>query len=36
MIIYAVLEHVLEPNVVVSEIHRVPKDNGIVYAETPY
>jgi SAM-dependent methyltransferase len=36
VIIQAVLEHVLEPNVVVSEIHRVLKDNGIVYAETPF
>jgi Methyltransferase domain len=36
VIIQAVLEHVLEPNVVVSEMYRVLKDNGIVYAETPF
>ena len=34
--IQAVLEHVLEPSVVVSEIHRVLKHQGIVYAETPF
>jgi SAM-dependent methyltransferase len=34
--IQAVLEHVVEPNVVVSEIYRVLKQNGIVYAETPF
>lgn len=34
--IQAVLEHVLEPKVVVSEIHRVLKKNGIVYSETPF
>jgi SAM-dependent methyltransferase len=32
----AVLEHVLEPNVVVDEIWRVLKLNGYVYAETPF
>ena len=32
----AVLEHVVEPNLVVSEIHRVLKDDGIVFAETPF
>jgi SAM-dependent methyltransferase len=32
----AVLEHVLDPAVVVSEIHRVLKDGGLVYAETPF
>jgi SAM-dependent methyltransferase len=36
VIIQAVLEHVLEPSTVVSEIYRVLKDNGIVYAETPF
>jgi SAM-dependent methyltransferase len=36
VIIQAVLEHVLEPVVVVAEIHRVLKDQGIVYAETPF
>jgi len=34
--IEAVLEHVLEPHVVVSEIHRVLKPGGLVYAETPF
>lgn len=34
--IQAVLEHVLEPNQVVSEIHRVLRPDGIVYAETPF
>jgi SAM-dependent methyltransferase len=32
----AVLEHVLEPAVVVSEIRRVLKPGGIVYAETSF
>jgi len=36
VVIQAVLEHVLEPNQVVSEIHRVLKQDGIVYAETPF
>lgn len=36
VIIQAVLEHVLEPNLVVSEMYRVLKDGGIVYAETPF
>lgn len=36
VIIQAVLEHVLEPQQVVSEIHRVLKPDGIVYAETPF
>jgi SAM-dependent methyltransferase len=36
VIIQAVLEHVLEPAVVVAEIYRVLKDQGIVYAETPF
>ena len=34
--IQAVLEHVLEPSVVVAEIHRVLKLGGICYAETPF
>ena len=34
--IQAVLEHVLDPNVVVSEIHRVLKFDGVVYADTPF
>ena len=34
--IQAVLEHVLEPTLVVSEIHRVLRVNGLVYAETPF
>ena len=34
--IQAVLEHVVEPNLVVNEIYRVLKSNGIVYAETPF
>lgn len=34
--IQAVLEHVLEPTVVVSEIHRVLRLGGIVCAETPF
>jgi SAM-dependent methyltransferase len=36
VIIQAVLEHVLEPKIVVAEIYRVLKSNGIVYAETPF
>jgi SAM-dependent methyltransferase len=32
----AVLEHVLEPASVVSEIHRVLRPGGLVYAETPF
>lgn len=32
----AVLEHVLEPEQVVAEIHRVLADGGLVYAETPF
>lgn len=35
IIIQAVLEHVLDPHKVVSEITRVLKQQGIVYAETP-
>ncbi|MBR0750717.1 class I SAM-dependent methyltransferase [Bradyrhizobium jicamae] len=34
--VQAVLEHVLEPATVVSEIHRVLRRNGVVYAETPF
>jgi SAM-dependent methyltransferase len=36
VIIQAVLEHVLEPTVVASEIHRVLRTGGIVYADTPF
>jgi SAM-dependent methyltransferase len=36
VIVQAVLEHVLEPQRCVSEIHRVLNDSGIVYAETPF
>jgi SAM-dependent methyltransferase len=36
IIIQAVLEHVLDPHKVVSEITRVLKLQGIVYAETPF
>lgn len=34
--IQAVLEHVIDPNRVVAEIHRVLKPGGIVYSETPF
>ena len=34
--IQAVLEHVLEPEVVVGELHRVLKIDGLVYADTPF
>jgi len=34
--IQAVLEHVVDPRVVVAEIHRVMKASGYVYAETPF
>jgi SAM-dependent methyltransferase len=34
--IQAVLEHVLEPAIVVAEIYRVLKPDGLVYAETPF
>ena len=36
VVIQAVLEHVLEPQLVVAEIHRVLKPRGLVYAETPF
>jgi SAM-dependent methyltransferase/uncharacterized protein YbaR (Trm112 family) len=36
VIVQAVLEHVVDPNRCVEEIHRVLKDNGVVYAETPF
>ena len=36
VLIQAVLEHVENPTRVVAEIHRVLKDKGIVYAETPF
>lgn len=36
VIIQAVLEHVINPNKVVNEISRVLRNNGIVYAETPF
>jgi ubiquinone/menaquinone biosynthesis C-methylase UbiE len=36
VVIQAVIEHVLEPEKVVEEIHRVLKANGVVYAETPF
>lgn len=34
--IQAVLEHVVEPRIVVAEIFRVLKKGGLVYAETPF
>jgi len=36
VIVQAVLEHVLDPQRCVSEIHRVLKPSGLVYAETPF
>jgi len=36
VIVQAVLEHVLEPDRVVAEIHRVLKNDGIVYSEIPF
>jgi len=36
VIIQAVLEHVVDPYTCVKEVHRVLKDDGLVYAETPF
>ena len=36
VLVQAGLEHVLDPWRVVAEIHRVLKDDGLVYAETPF
>lgn len=36
VIVQAVLEHVADPARCVAEIHRVLKDSGYVYAETPF
>ena len=36
VVIQAVLEHVLEPPKVIAEAHRVLREGGIVYAETPF
>ncbi|MFJ6526674.1 class I SAM-dependent methyltransferase [Streptomyces longwoodensis] len=36
VLVQAVLEHVLDPPRVVAEIHRVLRDGGLVYAETPF
>jgi SAM-dependent methyltransferase len=36
VVIQAVLEHVLEPHMVVGEIFRVLKKDALVYAETPF
>ncbi len=36
VMIQAVLEHVLEPQRVVAEIHRVLRPRGLVYANTPF
>ncbi len=36
VIVQAVLEHVISPSKVVAEIYRVLKQDGIVYAETPF
>jgi SAM-dependent methyltransferase len=35
-VVQAVLQHVVDPSQVVNEIHRVLKDNGVVYAETAF
>ena len=36
VIVQAVLEHVVDSHACVEEIHRVLKDRGIVYADTPF
>jgi SAM-dependent methyltransferase len=36
VVVQAVLEHVISPQRVVEEIHRVLRPSGIVYAETPF
>lgn len=36
VIMQAVLEHVADPYRCVEEVHRVLKENGVVYAETPF
>lgn len=36
IIAQAVLEHVLDPFLCVREMHRVLKNNGLIYAETPF
>ncbi len=36
VVIQAVLEHVLDPQQVVAEIHRVLRQGGVVFAETPF
>jgi uncharacterized protein YbaR (Trm112 family) len=36
VIIQAVLEHVIDPYRCVEEVYRVLKENGLVYAETPF
>ncbi|WP_367319409.1 class I SAM-dependent methyltransferase [Streptomyces sp. HUAS ZL42] len=36
VLVQAVLEHVLDPARVVAEVHRVLRDDGLVYAETPF
>lgn len=36
VIVQAVLEHVLDPVRCVNEIHRVLKDDGLVYSDTPF
>lgn len=36
VVVQAVLEHVLEPQRVVAEIHRVLRRDGLVYADTPF
>jgi SAM-dependent methyltransferase len=36
VLVQALLEHVLEPQVVVEQIHRVLQPDGLVYADTPF